>query len=90
MLAATVTVSPNGQIEIPKDVFDSLHWRDGMELTLTATGSGVMLAPKMAGNKLSASALRGCLQHTGTPIPTERLCRPVEYGDDSLSSFPRV
>nr|VFJ87442.1 MAG: looped-hinge helix DNA binding domain-containing protein, AbrB family [Candidatus Kentron sp. H]VFJ89040.1 MAG: looped-hinge helix DNA binding domain-containing protein, AbrB family [Candidatus Kentron sp. H]VFJ95742.1 MAG: looped-hinge helix DNA binding domain-containing protein, AbrB family [Candidatus Kentron sp. H] len=41
MLAATVTISPNGQIQIPKNVFDSLHWRDGMELTLTATGSGV-------------------------------------------------
>nr|VFJ68880.1 MAG: looped-hinge helix DNA binding domain-containing protein, AbrB family [Candidatus Kentron sp. FW] len=85
MLAATVTISPNGQIEIPKNVFDSLHWRNGMELTLTATGSGVMLTPKGSKkNKLSASSLRGCLQHTGEPISTERLCRPVEYGNDSL------
>ncbi|MBT8420512.1 MAG: AbrB/MazE/SpoVT family DNA-binding domain-containing protein [Gammaproteobacteria bacterium] len=84
MLAATVTISPNGQVEIPKDVFDSLHWRDGMELTLITTGSGVMLTQKMSGNQFSARSLRGCLQHTGEPIPTERLCRPVEYGDDSL------
>nr|VFJ60109.1 MAG: hypothetical protein BECKFM1743A_GA0114220_102563 [Candidatus Kentron sp. FM]VFJ60703.1 MAG: hypothetical protein BECKFM1743C_GA0114222_102783 [Candidatus Kentron sp. FM]VFK13296.1 MAG: hypothetical protein BECKFM1743B_GA0114221_102756 [Candidatus Kentron sp. FM] len=84
MLAATVTISPNGRIEIPQDVFHSLRWRNGMELTLTTAGSGVMLTPKTAEKKLSANALRGCLQHTGKPIPTERLCRPVEYGDDSL------
>ncbi len=79
MLAATVTISGKGQIEIPKNVFDSLHWRDGMELALITTESGIMLMPKTVENKLPAKSLRGCLQYTGTPIPTDQLCKPVEY-----------
>ena len=39
---------------------------------------------KIVSNKLSANSLRGCLQHTGKIIPTELLCKPVEYDNDSI------
>ncbi|MCB2261870.1 MAG: AbrB/MazE/SpoVT family DNA-binding domain-containing protein [Candidatus Thiosymbion ectosymbiont of Robbea hypermnestra] len=83
MLAATVKISGQGQVIIPRNMVDSLHWTDGMELTLVTTESGVMLIPKTH-KKLSANSLRGSLQHEGEPIPTERLCKPVEYTNDSV------
>jgi bifunctional DNA-binding transcriptional regulator/antitoxin component of YhaV-PrlF toxin-antitoxin module len=83
MLAATVKISGQGQVVIPRNIFDSLHWSDGMELTLVTTASGIMLMPKTQ-KKLSAKSLRGCLQHKGEPVPTEQLCKPVEYTNDSI------
>ena len=39
---------------------------------------------KIVSNKLSATSLRGSLQHSGKTIPTELLCKPVEYDNDSI------
>jgi bifunctional DNA-binding transcriptional regulator/antitoxin component of YhaV-PrlF toxin-antitoxin module len=83
MLSTTVKISGQGQVIIPRNIFDSLHWTDGMELTLVTTDSGIMLMPKTH-KKHAAKSLRGCLQHEGEPIPTEQLCKPVEYIDDSI------
>jgi bifunctional DNA-binding transcriptional regulator/antitoxin component of YhaV-PrlF toxin-antitoxin module len=84
MMAATVKMSEYNQIAIPKEICDSLHWQTGMELTLITTEYGVMLQAKRPEEKIPAKALRGFLQHSGEPIPTEQLCRPVEYTNDSL------
>jgi len=83
MLAATIKISGQRQIIIPKNIFDSLHWTDGMELMLMTTDSGIMLMPKTQ-KKLSAKSLRGFLQHNGEAISTEQLCKPVEYTNDSI------
>lgn len=85
MIAATVRLSSKGQIVIPKEVRDSLHWDTGIELVLVATEMGVMLqtkAPELA--KCSAKSLRGFLQHKGKPISIEQLCKPVEYKNDRV------
>ncbi|TXH71512.1 MAG: AbrB/MazE/SpoVT family DNA-binding domain-containing protein [Thiothrix sp.] len=83
MIAATVRLSSKGQIVIPKEVRDSLHWDVGVELVLITTEHGVMLQTKASQqSKLPAKSLRGFLQHTGEPVPTEDLCKPVEYIND--------
>lgn len=76
MLAATVKISEKRQVVILRNIFDSLHWTDGMELTLITTESGIMLMPKSQ-KKLPAKLLRGCLQHKGKPVPIEQLCKAV-------------
>ena len=77
MLAATVTVSEKGQVKIPENIFDSLHWDKGMELKIFTVESGIILTPKKK-EPLSAKSLRGCLQYTGEPVSTDQLCKPVD------------
>ncbi len=85
MLAATVKLSSKGQVVIPKNVRDLLHWGIGVELVLVTTEHGVMLQKKAhEKNKHTAKSLRGFLQHKGEPVPTEQLCKPVEYDNDSF------
>ncbi|WP_020559987.1 AbrB/MazE/SpoVT family DNA-binding domain-containing protein [Thiofilum flexile] len=85
MMAATVRLSSKGQIVIPKEVRDSLHWGIGVELMLVTTEYGVILQTKPTQQpKFSAKSLRGFLQHKGEPVSTEALCKPVEYTDDRV------
>jgi len=83
MMAATVKMSSKGQIFIPKEVRGSLHWDVGVELILVTSEHGVVLQTKTPQtHKIPVKALRGFLQHTGEPVPTETLCKPVEYTND--------
>ncbi len=84
MLTTTITISQQGHITIPEQVRNSFHWTEGMELVLEITETGISLSPKTINKKLSAKSLRGCLQHIGEPIPTEQLCKLVEYTNDSI------
>ena len=81
MSIATITLSSKGQVVIPKEIRDELHWDAGTELTLVSSASGVTLKaiPKKTGRNLAD--LIGMLKHDGLPISTEELCKPVELTD---------
>lgn len=81
MSTTTVTLSSKGQIVIPKEVRDQLHWDSGTVLSLVANATGITLriVPKKSGRNLAD--LIGFLNHEGPPLTTEALCAPVDYAD---------
>lgn len=89
MTIATITLSSKGQVVIPKEIRDQLHWETGLELTIETTESGVLLKTKPAGKKLRLEDLRGFLKYDGPPISTEELCKPVDYSSDWEESEKR-
>jgi len=78
----TITLSSKGQVVIPKEVRDELHWEAGTELTLIANASGVTLkaVPKKSGRNLAD--LIGMLKHDGQPLSTAALCQPVDINEE--------
>lgn len=82
MPSTTVTLSSKGQLVIPKDIRDALHWEAGTRLILVATAAGVTLQaePRHAGRRLDD--LIGMLKHQGPPLATDDLCRPVDAAAD--------
>ena len=82
MAIATITLSSKGQVVIPKEIRDELHWDAGTELTLVSNASGVTIKamPKKTGRNLAD--LIGMLKNDGPPLATEELCRPVELSDE--------
>ncbi|MCK9991225.1 MAG: hypothetical protein RugAbin2_02239 [Rugosibacter sp.] len=82
MSTTTITLSSKGQVVIPKEIRDELHWRAGTQITLVSSASGVMLktVPQKTGRKFED--LIGMLKHQGPPLSTEALCAPVDYSAD--------
>lgn len=82
MLIVTTTLSSKGQVVIPKEIRDEMHWMPGTQITLLSGVSGVTLktAPKKTGRKFED--LIGMLQHKGLALPTEELCMPVDNSAD--------
>ena len=79
MSTATTTLSSKGQVVIPKEIRDELHWNAGTQITLVSSASGVTLkaTPKKTGRKLTD--LIGLLKHQGAPLGTGELFKPVDY-----------
>ncbi|MDD4960561.1 MAG: AbrB/MazE/SpoVT family DNA-binding domain-containing protein [Gallionella sp.] len=89
MSIATITLSSKGQVVIPKEIRDELHWEVGTLITLFSSASGVMLkaVPKKTGRRLED--LIGMLKHDGPALSTEELCAPVDYSADWDASEER-
>jgi AbrB family looped-hinge helix DNA binding protein len=51
-----VTVSPGGEIAIPKPVRDALHLSEGTKLTLEVRGEAIILSKEPAWRKLRGAA----------------------------------
>ena len=77
MSVATIKLSTNGQIVIPKEIRDELSWQAGTELSLVSSSAGVMLkaTPKKTGRKLED--LMGMIKYDGPSVPIEELCKPA-------------
>ena len=86
MAIATITLSSKGQIVIPKEIRDELHWDAGTQIALVSSASGVTLKAlsKKTGRKLAD--LIGLFKHEGPPLSIEDLCQPVDYGEDAEAS----
>ncbi|MCQ8105683.1 AbrB/MazE/SpoVT family DNA-binding domain-containing protein [Methylomonas sp. SURF-2] len=86
MSTATITLSSKGQVVIPKEIRDELHWEAGTELTLVSNASGVTLkaVPKKTGRNLAD--LIGMLKHDGPALSTEVLCQPVDLNEEDSSA----
>jgi AbrB family looped-hinge helix DNA binding protein len=81
MAALTVKLSSNGQLLIPKELRERLHWEAGIELTLVPTGRGVLLQPSIKKAQHNLADLRGMLKYDGPPVSLEALCKPVDLGE---------
>lgn len=88
MPTATITLSRKGQVVIPKEIRDQLHWASGTKITVFSSAYGVTLkaVPTKKGRKLED--LIGLLQHDGPPLSTNELCAPVDYAQDWIASEP--
>ena len=75
MTTATITLSSKGQVVIPKEIRDELHWDAGTQLTLVSSASGVTLkaVPNKTGHKLAD--LIGMFKHEGPPLRARRRLR---------------
>lgn len=89
MSTATITLSSKGQVVIPKEIRDELHWEAGDQLMLVSNASGITLKsiPKKTGRNLAD--LIGMLKHEGPPLSTDELCKPVDYSADWEESEKR-
>ena len=88
-MSTTIKLSSKGQIVIPKEIRDELHWEAGMQLSLVATGGAVSLraVPSKTGRNLGD--LIGLLKHEGDSISIDTLCRPVDISADWEQSLRR-
>jgi AbrB family looped-hinge helix DNA binding protein len=82
MTTATITLSSKGQVVIPKEIRDELHWEAGTQINLISNASGVTLkaVPKKTGRKLAD--LIGLFRREGPTLPVEELCQSVDYNEN--------
>ena len=79
MTFAAITLSSKGQVVIPKELRDEVHWEPGTQLALISTPSSVTIKamPQKTGHLMED--LIGMLKHEGRPLSTDGLCKPVDY-----------
>lgn len=82
MPVTTIKISSKGQIVIPKEIGDELHWETGKQLTLVANGNGISVRAISAKSGRNLGDLIGMLKHAGAPVAMEELCKPVDISAD--------
>lgn len=89
MATATITLSSKGQVVIPKEIRDELHWDAGTRIALVSSASGVTLKamPNKTGRKLVD--LIGMFKQEGAALTIDELCKPVDYGKDAKAAGSR-
>ena len=72
-MSSETKLSVKGQVVIPKDVRDALHWEVGVPLSVTRTGDAVILRPTRAKReRISYAEFRQRVpKYEGPPVPTE-------------------
>jgi len=68
MSISTTALSSNGQINIPIEILNELHWEAGHQLSIETTEAGVLLKSIPKKKKLRLEDLRGFLKYDGPPV----------------------
>ncbi len=89
MSMITIKLSSKGQIVIPKEIRDELHWQAGTQLSLLTSVSGVLLKAMPVKTGRNLGDLIGMLKHDGAPISIEELCKPIDFSADWNKSEQR-
>jgi AbrB family looped-hinge helix DNA binding protein len=89
MSVANITLSSKGQVVIPKEIRDALHWEAGTELSLVSSASGVTIKAVTKKTGRNLADLIGMLKHDGPPISIEELCKPVDYSAEWAATEKR-
>lgn len=68
-----VSLSTKGQVVIPKDIRDKLHWEPGVRLDIQSSDGGVIIRARSAVEKRPADEVVGILAHLakGKKQPTD-------------------
>ena len=82
MSVTTIKLSSKGQIVIPKEIRDKLHWETGTQLTLVDNGNGISVRAISAKSGRNLGDLIGMLKHEGSPVAIDELCKPADISAD--------
>lgn len=63
----TTKLSSKGQVNIPKNVRASHHWKPGLELVVIDMEDGILLKPKAPFTESALDEVAGCLPYQGKP-----------------------
>jgi AbrB family looped-hinge helix DNA binding protein len=75
---AQTKISSKGQVVIPKDVRERLHWAEGMSLDIVERPDGVLLKGPRRPNPFPRTTIEDILaipRWPGPPLPIEQISR---------------
>ncbi|HQQ75119.1 MAG TPA: AbrB/MazE/SpoVT family DNA-binding domain-containing protein [Pseudomonadales bacterium] len=73
----TTRLSSKGQVIIPKALRQLHHWEAGLELVVTDTAEGILLAPKAPFPPSVLSDTAGLLKHKVSPKSEEEISKAL-------------
>lgn len=77
-------LSAKGQVVIPKDVRDRLHWRQGQMLEVVETSDGLILRPSSLRPRISheeaLAKIRSVVRYTGPAVTIEEMNETIDEG----------
>jgi bifunctional DNA-binding transcriptional regulator/antitoxin component of YhaV-PrlF toxin-antitoxin module len=85
---ATITVSPKGQVVLPKETLDYKNGGVGQRLVVEATREGVLLRPEHPFKPIKLEDVYGSLAHHGEKLTDEdiegrlRAAAKIQYDRD--------
>lgn len=78
----TLTLSPTGQITLPPEVLQRIHWQTD-QLVLLSVGDMLILRPASYQKTDDISDLGGFFHKNKHQLSTEQLCQPVNLTEES-------
>jgi AbrB family looped-hinge helix DNA binding protein len=77
---ATVTMSTKGQIVIPRELRESLGWREGTRLEIASQAGGVVIRPVRPYPATTVDDLLGLLEYHGPPKSLDEMDAAIARG----------